>query len=53
MKKLLLFLLASTLLLMSSANAQSERFYEDETDVTDDNQIHFNYIITKNDENRE
>jgi len=36
-----------------STNKNSERFYEDQPDATDDHQIHFNYIIAKNGEDRE
>ncbi len=32
---------------------KSGRFYEDQTDVTDDHQIHFNYVIAKDTEDRE
>ena len=54
MKKILLALLIS--LLSSSIFASDEkpgRFFEDQPDVTDDYQIHFLYLITKDAEDRE
>ena len=54
MKKIFLLLIIS--LFSSSLFASDEkpgRFFEDQPDVTDDYQIHFNYLLAKDSKDRE
>ena len=54
MKKLLiLFLTFSFTNLTFAADEKPGRFFEDQPDVTDDYQIHFNYLLAADSEDRE
>ena len=54
MKKLLiLFLTFSFTNLTFAADEKPGRFFEDQPDVTDDHQIHFNYLLAADSEDRQ
>ena len=54
MKKLLIFFLTLFFTnLTFAADEKSGRFFEDQPDVTDDYQIHFNYLLAADSEDRE
>ena len=56
MKKFLLFLIILISLssnFLFAADEKPGRFFEDQPDVTDDYQIHFNYLLAADSEDRE
>ena len=54
MKKLfLIFAIIFFSTSLSAADKKAERFFEDQPDVTDDYQIHFNYLLAADSEDRE
>ena len=54
MKKVILILVASLLWCnLVLADQKPGRFFEDQSDVTEDHQIHFNYLLVADSEDRE
>ena len=52
-QKLLIFIFFLFIYISLASDEKPGRFFEDQPDVTDDYQIHFNYLISSDGEDRE